>query len=408
MARTTLVKAQYVFTGEGGVLADHGVLVEGTRISKVAPSASLKADTVHDLGRAVLMPGLINCHTHLELTDLGRPVTRRQDLTLWLDEVRELRDGKDDKDLIESSQKGVEALIEYGTTTVVNHANSGNSYVPLRDSGMRVFILFEMVGFPEHLYEKKAALLDERAAMVEESDLLHWGVAPHSAYGVSERLLVKCRQMVDGTGRLVSVHASEHEGEVELFETGGGPFVEFLTRLGSDLNKWKAPGMTPVAYLDKLGLVNARTLMVHCNYLRDGDFDIIKNAGACAVYCPRSHFYFYHRYHPFRKLLASGIRLVFGTDAMVSNWSLDLLEELKFVYQSYEGVPPGQLLTMATAAAAEALGLQDKVGRLRPGFEADLCALHIPHNYEKPLEAAMDQRSRNIFTMVAGNILYKE
>ena len=409
-AETSVIKANYILSGEGKLLKDHQILVEGSKISKVEPAGKRPADAdkVYDLGPAVLMPGLINCHTHLELTDLGRPVTRRQDLTLWLDEVRELRDGKKDGDLIKSSQKGVEASIEYGTTTIVDHANSGNSYIPLRDSGLRAFLLFEMVAFPEHLYEQKAKLLDDRIAMVEENEFLRWGVAPHSAYGVSERLLKKCREVVEGTNRLVSVHTSEHEGEVELFETGGGPFVDFLTRLGSDLSKWKSPKMTPVAYLDKLGLITEHTLTIHNNYLRDGDFEIIRGAGASAVYCPRSHFYFYHRYHPFKKLIAEGIRVCFGTDSMVSNWSLDMLEELKFVYQTYDGVTPLQLFRMATANGAAALGISDRVGEPIPGMEADICAIRYPKNYENPLEGALDQRSRNIFTMTAGNALYQE
>ncbi len=408
MAKTAVVKAKYIIAGEGNVLVDHSLLIEDRKIAAIEPSGKLKADKVYNLGRAVLMPGLINCHTHLELTDLGKPVTRRQDLTMWLDEVRELRDATDNKDLIKSSQKGVEAAIEYGTTTIVDHANSANSYIPLKESGLRVFLLFEMVGFPEHLYESKAKLLDERIAMVEEGDFLKWGVAPHSAYGVSERLLKKCSAIAQESDCIISVHASEHEGEVELFETGGGPFIDFLTRLGSDFSKWKAPGVTPVEYLHKLGLVTGRTLMVHCNYLHGSDFKIIKNAGAAAVYCPRSHFYFYHRYHPFKKLLAEGVRVVFGTDSMVSNWSLDMLEELKFVYHSYEGLAPIQLVRMATADAASALGLDDKVGTLAPGMEADICAVHIPKSFTDPLKGLLDQRSRNIFTMTAGNLLYQE
>lgn len=404
MAKSAVIKADYVIADGPRILDNHSVLIEDSKIVGIEPSGSLSANSVIDLGRAVLMPGLINCHTHLELTDLGRPVTRRQDLTLWLDEVRELRDGKDSRDLIKSSQKGVEASVEYGTTTIVDHANSGNSYIPLRDSGMRVFLLFEMVGFPDHLYEEKARLLDERIAAVQETEYLKWGIAPHSAYGVSERLLQKCSDIAKKTGCPISTHASEHEGEVELFETGKGPFVDFLTRLGSDLSKWNAPGMTPIEYLQKLGLVTDRTLMVHSNYLRDGDFEIIRNAGASAVYCPRSHFYFYHRYHPFKKLLAKGIRVCFGTDSMVSNWSLDLLEELKFVYQSYEGVTPIQLIQMATSNAAMALGMDSRVGELRPGMEADMCAIRVPKNYDNPLEGALDQRSRNIMTMIAGKV----
>ncbi len=408
MAKKTLIKADYILEGEGNLLEGHGVLIEDSRIAAIEPSGGLSADAVYDLGRCVVIPGFVNCHTHLELTDLGRPVTRRQDLTLWLDEVRELRNGKDDRYLVRSSQKGVEASIEYGTTTLVDHANSGNSYIPLKDSGLRTYILFEMVAFPEHLYEKKAKVLDDRIAMVEEDELLEWGVAPHSVYGVSEKLLKKCREVVEGTDRIISVHTSEHEGEVELFQTGGGPFVDFLTRLGSDLSKWKAPGITPVAYLDKLGLMTGHTLSIHNNYLKDGDFEIIRRTGASAVYCPRSHFYFYHRYHPFKKLLAEGIRVCFGTDSMVSNWSLDMLEELKFVYQSYEGVMPVELFRMATANGAAALGIGDRVGELKAGMEADICAIHIPKNYDDPLEGALDQRSRNVFTMTAGKLLYRE
>jgi cytosine/adenosine deaminase-related metal-dependent hydrolase len=166
--------------------------------------------------------------------------------------------------------------------------------------------------------------------------------------------------------------------------------------------------MTPVAYLDKLGLMTDHTLSIHNNYLKDSDFEIIRRAGASAVYCPRSHFYFYHRYHPFKKLLSEGIRVCFGTDSMVSNWSLDMLEELKFVYQSYDGVTPVELFRMATANGAAALGIGDRVGELKAGMEADICAIHIPKSYDNPLEGALDQRSRNVFTMTAGKLLYQE
>jgi cytosine/adenosine deaminase-related metal-dependent hydrolase len=170
----------------------------------------------------------------------------------------------------------------------------------------------------------------------------------------------------------VTIHLAETAADVELLEQHRGPFVPFLTELGA----WDPAGLVKSAdEVLRCTRCAAAVLFAHGNYLAPTS---AIPAHGTVVYCPRTHAAFGHPRHPFRELLARGVRVALGTDSLASNPDLDVLAEARFLHHRYPEVPGSLLLRLATLSGAEALGWQDETGSLTPGKSADLVVLPLP------------------------------
>ena len=154
-----------------------------------------------------------------------------------------------------------------------------------------------------------------------------------------------------------------------------------------------------------LGILRKNSLLAHCNYLTDTDVAMLAESGASVVFCPRSHHYFYHTDHPVAQLIEKGINVAIGTDSLASNWSLSLLDELRFLARTQPYIRPETLLDMVTYNGAEVLGLA-QVGRLEKGWQADIIAVQIPNDGRPVIEQILDESSENLLTVVGGKICY--
>ena len=154
-----------------------------------------------------------------------------------------------------------------------------------------------------------------------------------------------------------------------------------------------------------LGILQRSSVLVHCNYLTDADVTTLAESGASVVFCPRSHHYFYHTDHPAVQLAERGINVAIGTDSLASNWSLSLLDELKFLACTQPCLSPETLFDMVTCNGTKALGLA-QVGRLEKGWQADIIAVKIPNDGRPPIEQILDSSSENLLTVVGGKICY--
>ena len=171
-------------------------------------------------------------------------------------------------------------------------------------------------------------------------------------------------------------------------------------------DNWQTPGLTPIQYLNETGILRNHPLLIHCNYVTDEEISVIKFSGASVAFCPRSHHFFGHANHPVQKLLDAGINVGLGTDSLASNETLSILDEMKFLSLRHS-ISPNTLLTMATINGAKALGLESMVGQIKEGLEADLCGVRLPDVYGGNIYSQLlDTASKNIFTMIAGNICY--
>ncbi|MCZ6676328.1 MAG: amidohydrolase family protein, partial [Candidatus Poribacteria bacterium] len=230
-------------------------------------------------------------------------------------------------------------------------------------------------------------------------------VSPHAPYSTSATLYRHCLQLAQSRGLPLCTHLSETQEEVEFLALGTGAFAALLDTLQISMEGWTPPGVTPVGYMKDLGVLENRPLLAHGNYLTEGDIRMLAESGSSVVFCPRSHAYFYHTDHPIERLITAGVNVAIGTDSLASNWSLSMLDELKFLAQTYDCLSPETLMELVTINGAKGLRL-DRVGRLENGWHADLIAVKIPDDGRPIIEQILDDAAQNLFTVVAGKICY--
>ena len=406
-----IVKAKYLITNPEHCIEDGAVAVNGTKIYRIGTFEEIKAltsvDKIIDLGNAVILPGLINIHTHLDLTNLHNRIKPTSNFTHWVFQIVGARIRWKEEDYISSIEKGIELCVESGTTTVADIANTGYSFSVLKKSPLRKVVYKEVIDLnPNHAKDVLKKTQTELSSIITD-DLLLTGLSPHAPYSVSKELYQTIAQFAGETGIPVCTHIAETRDEIEFLTKGTGIFPAFLRQLRAMPDNWQAPGLTPIHYLNETEIFRNRPLLIHCNYITDEEISVIKSSGASVAFCPRSHHFFGHTNHPVQKLLYAGINVGLGTDSLASNDTLSILDEMKFLSLRHS-ISPKTLLTMATRNGAKALGLESKTGQIKEGLEADLCGVRLPDAHVGNIyDQLLDATSKNIFTMIAGNICYQ-
>jgi len=334
-----------------------------------------------DWGDAIILPGLVNAHTHLELTRIfHKRITEFSSFTDWALRLIHERRTWTPEDYRSSVKEGARLALASGTT-LVGDISSGNSWDALSGDQPRRVVFEETLGLDPGLAEpsmKKIQALFEQADNGEARPLQVHAVSPHAPYSTSGELYRRAATFAQNHKTPLTTHVAETFEELRFFETGAGEFREFLTRLGALPENWRAPGTHPVAWLDALGILGTTCLLAHCNYLNDDAIARIARSKSCVVYCPRSHAFFGHENHPIRRLLDAGIPVALGTDSLASNDSLSMIDEIRFLYALRKDITPEEILCAATVHGATALGFAGRLGCLAPGYFADMAVLTLP------------------------------
>ena len=406
-----IVKAKYLITNPEHCIENGAVVVKGTKIYRVGTFDKIKVlaeiDKIIDLGNAVILPGLINIHTHLDLTNLHNRIKPTSNFTHWVFQLIGTRIRWKDGDYISSIEKGINLCFESGTTTVADISHTGHSFSVFKNSPLRKVVYKEVIDLnPDHAKDVLKQTQSELSTIIPDA-LLSVGLSPHAPYSVSKELYQAIAQFARETGTPVCTHIAETVDEIEFLRKGTGSFPEFLRQIRAMPDNWQPPGLTPIQYLNETGILGNRPLLIHCNYVTDAEISLIKSFGASVAFCPRSHRFFGHTNHPVQRLLDAGINVGLGTDSLASNDTLSILDEMKFL-SLHHSISPKTLLTMATINGAKTLGLESKVGQTKEGFEADLSGVRLPDAYVGNIyDQLLDTASKNIFTMVAGTICYQ-
>jgi cytosine/adenosine deaminase-related metal-dependent hydrolase len=325
---------------EGGLVA-----VEGDRIVGVHPHGFATAD--RDFGNAALMPGLVNAHTHLDLTGAKGRIPPRGDFTGWLEDVIAYRRSRTAEQIDADVRTGLAECMKHGVTTVGDIVGIGS---PLPASPIRRIAFREIIGgSPERF--------DAVIAAIPNGDRL----SLHAPYSVNHAKALEL--LANTTG--IAMHVAESAAEMEFLESQSGPFVGFLNRLGVPHG-----GFTPTA---QFVAALEHHLIVHGNHLDPATV----GPRHAIVYCPRTHAAFGHRPYPLREFLARGATVALGTDSLASNPDLDVLAEAQFVHRQFPDIPAAAIVRMITHDAARALRL-DHAGALALGGRADLAAIALP------------------------------
>ena len=411
---------------------EHGaVAISDDRIAAVGTLAALESQfpdsTIQDLGEAAILPGLVNVHTHLELT-LFRG---RLEIPVFIDWILELvrlkRETLTPEDIRLSALLGCIEALRSGITTVADTASRDAVLPALIESGQRGIIFQECFGpATEQATTSIAELeadLDFNQSRLENStpwarERITLGVSPHAPYTVSAELYRRVAHLARERNLDLALHAAESLDEGLFLRHGTGRFAESLKQRGID---WEAPGSSMVVYLERLGILERAPLLIHCVDVDESDIALMAASGARMAHCPKSNAKLRHGIAPLMSVLDAGVRVGLGSDSVASNNNCDIIEEARFaslLQVSRYGAESVELngermLRMMTIDGARALNLDQKIGTLEAGKLADIIAVDLssaqntPH-YDPATAIVFSCSGRDcILTMVGGRTLYE-
>ena len=391
----TLYTADWVFPIASAPIRAGAVLVRDGRIAYVGPADAIattpEAVRLVALGPAALLPGLVNAHSHLELTFL-RGFLEGLDFRDWLRSLTEIRRTLMSHDVLcDASRAGLREALRNGITCLADTTDSGAPLTAMREYGVRGVGYLEVFGPDPAQCAEAIAQLTRRveAARAQDTDLVRVGVSPHAPYTVSKALFAATAGLAQQESLPMAVHVAESRAEMLLVRDGTGPFAD---RLRARQIAVAPQAESPIALLDAAGVLAAQPLLIHVIQADDRDLQRIADAGATIVHCPISNAKLGHGIAPLDRMLAHGIRTGLGTDSVASNDRMDLLGEARqaTLFCSLRAGTPDALsahdaLALATRGGADAWGLGARVGTLEVGKDADLAAFPLDHEDAQPL-----------------------
>jgi aminodeoxyfutalosine deaminase len=347
-----------------------------------APASAAPGPVPFDGQPAAIMPGLVNAHTHLELSYLRGRVPPCPSFDAWVRALVALRRRFPDPfaaEILEAVRMAIGEARVSGTAAVGDIANSLISIPPLLQSGIAAHVFHEVLGF--NLPDVTALVRAARQRLSDTAGLdggcVRASIAPHAPYSVSPALFEAIASEL-GTTTISSIHLGESPEEVRFLQEGGGPIQAALEQFGAWHPQWVPPGCGPLEYIERFGLLSDRMLIVHGVQLSDVELSRLAASGATLVTCPRSNRWVGVGDPPVTRFYASGVRVAIGTDSLASVEDLNLFAEMAAIRRLSSSVPPRAILESATRIGAEALGFADEFGTIEPGKRAALVAVRIP------------------------------
>ncbi|HEY7474588.1 MAG TPA: amidohydrolase family protein [Vicinamibacterales bacterium] len=335
-----------------------------------------------DLGDVALLPGLVNAHTHLELSWLRGRVPQAGSMVEWIRGLLAVRaagpDGGENAQ-VDATRCALQEMHDTGTVLAGDVTNSLATPVRLRERGMAAVVFHELLGFnvpgPIGLVREAWRRVDETKKDVHHADL-SYSVVAHAPYSVSPALFSEIARQRRSAP--LAVHLGESPEEVEFLRTGRGPFRDLLESLGAWADDWRAPECDPVEYLSRVGYLRSGLVAVHGVHLTDDSLLQLRNAGATIVTCPRSNEWVGAGLPRLSHFYGCGLPVAMGTDSLASTASLNMFDELAAARRIAPDVSAAGLLESATRRGARALGYGDEFGTLAPGKRAALVTVQVP------------------------------
>ena len=446
------------------------IALDGSTILSVGPCARLQKELpdapVKEFDDAVILPGLVNVHSHLELSVMrGFLEKEENDFFAWLRKLTVARLAMTADDLLASAALGVIEAVRAGITCLGD--SSSFAIQPMRalkDIGLRGIVYQESFGPDSSLAEENVAKLREQLSEMcgVKTERVRPGVSPHAPYTVSARQLELISRLATEEKLPLMMHAAESKAERVFMMEGRGPFAEGLKKRGIE---WRAPGVSTIQYLARHGVLETKPLLAHCINVDETDLELIRNSGAGIGHCPKSNAKLSHGRAPFAEFIQHEINVGLGSDSVASNNTCDILEEARFATlmarsvsearprgpqagspagvgrsgrasreseplsdstsprSTVPALPHGRAsdtvsaqdaLFAATLGGARALGLDGQIGALKPGMQADIAIISLSGAHQHPLSDPVEtlvftSSGRDvILTMVAGKEIYRD
>jgi cytosine/adenosine deaminase-related metal-dependent hydrolase len=379
---TRIVRAAHLFAGDAPPVRDGAVVVDaGGSILDVGPAAELAARHAGlpvERVRGALLPGLVNAHTHVELSALRGRVPGGRGFAPWAEVLVPARRALSAEEERDGIARAVDELAASGTVAVGDVTNGLGAVRQMVEAGLAGCIFHEVFGALHEPAMARAVALAGEAARVSSWGELTWAPAPHTLYtthpNVVRHLVAEARAL----GRKTTLHLLEHAAEREAIERGAGLVPKWLERFAKvprGAQTWPCRPVLDVA--EALGALGPDVLLVHLVDARADELARIAERGAPVVFCPRSNLHIEGRMPPVEAALAAGIEPALGTDSLASSASLDVMEEARLLRERIPSLSPATLLRMATWNGARALARPD-LGRIAKGARPGLLAVDVP------------------------------
>lgn len=418
--------ADYVLPMSAEPIMRGALVIDDNKITDVGPGDEIarkyQSIPIDDLGTAAILPGLVNCHSHLELTSMrGALDDVEHDFRTWLLKLNDLRASMTDADIHAAAVAGAREGARAGVTCFGDIGRIGSAgLAALKKVGLRGIVFQETEFSPDNRtshedFRKLATKLE--AMKQDETELVNVGLSPHSPYTVGSRLFELIAQYSIINKIPLTIHAAESANEIELLKSGTGFFTEVFERFGVE---WQSPMSSPIEYLERLGVLSAQPLLAHCVKVDDDDILRIAANGAKIAHCPKSNAKFGHGAAPLEKFCHAGIAVGLGSDSVASNNVCDMIEESRFAAltarnreDSRSFISAAKALELATLGGARTLGLENQIGSLEIGKQADIAVISLGDPSQQPISdisAAIifSSNARDcVMTMVSGKVIYR-
>ncbi len=373
----TVYTAPWIFPIESEPLQSGAVAVHNDTIIAVGKEKDILGrfeNAIVNHCSGILMPPLVNCHTHLELSHIKeiKQPPAGSPMSSWIEELlnRRLQDDSTEEIIIDEINRMVKRQYNSGVGLLVNIGN-------VKD------YLFQHTDFPEvySIYEVLAPTTLRTAAVLEEiEELPHTlAVSPHAVYSSSAKLITSLKERARRNNQIFSMHIAESEDENILISSQTGPFRRFLEARDS----WDATLLTEfsfssvIEYLDSLKVLDEQTLCVHCTAVSDRDIAILQKRKVNICCCRVSNEFLRVGTPPILKFLETGLLPCIGTDSRASNAAVNMWREMQIIHQMDGNIDSSDILKMATLGGAEALHRTNDYGSLVEGKKAQMLEIHF-------------------------------
>jgi cytosine/adenosine deaminase-related metal-dependent hydrolase len=380
------------------------------RIEAVGPDALVPRPTgVPDeaFPDAILIPGLVNAHTHLELTgfDFGAPP--EPDFRSWIGRVRRIKESRSTDAFVASARRGLADCWAGGVTTVGDTGDSGSAVQALAELGGSGVAYQEVFGpHPSQAPDSLAGLqrrVDELGRW--EGERVRIGVSPHAPYTVSGPLYAAVAAWAKAEKLPLAVHLAESLAESELLLNGTGPFAEGWRERGIPLPA--GPGCSPVEWVDRHGVLGEHTLCIHVVQADEADLARLARTSSAVAHCPLSNAGHRHGTAPLGGFLSHGLRVGLGTDSVLSVGPPDLLAEARAA-RRLAALDAEAALALATLGGARALGLEGEIGSLERKKWGDCAIIRARSPAGGPAEQLLEARREDVVaTFLGGRDVYR-
>jgi len=423
----TIYRADWVIPVSSPVLPDGGVAVAGDRIVAVGPAPKLLAAhpdaRVVELGRSIVMPGFVNCHSHIEYTSF-RGILDDAEFGDWIISLVDIKASLTPEEYLIGARLGAMEAVSSGITTIADTSYGAVTLEAAGGLGLRGRVYLEVFGvddsrFDETLADVERRLGEAQAAAPPQIDV---GLAPHAPYTVSSRLYQAVSKLARSRGLKVMSHVAESKDELTYVRSGSGKFAhDYREKMGWERMLVQPYGVTPIKYLQQWDVFDRDFLAVHCVQVTRDDIRILRAKEVAVAHCPKSNAKLGCGVAPLADLLHEGVRVGLGTDSPASSNIMDMFDEMRtmlFLHRAVERdvsvLDARTCVRIATLGGAEALGVGDEVGSLEPGKFADLIAVDVARSHFAPID---DPYSALVYganqddvtlTVIGGRELYRD